>query len=118
MMYRHLYAHNSGLLDDDYINQLKRGEAVAKAATVLRPSLNAAATIHHVSKSDFGELDLESLFNSLSDQVEQVNQGNLERLEALLVAQAHTLDAIFNSLVRRAASNWGSTLMRQISTCG
>jgi hypothetical protein len=34
-------------------------------------------------------------------------KGDLDRPEALLVAQAHTLDALFNSLTRRAVLNMG-----------
>lgn len=88
----------------------ERNKATTKAAAVLRPSLNAAATIHQVAKHDFGELDLDGLLSSLGDQVEQVNKGNLERPEALLVAQAHTLDALFNALTRRAVLNMGQHL--------
>lgn len=84
--------------------------ATAKAAAVLRPSLNAAATIHHVAKADFGELELDGLLSSLGAQIEQVNKGNLDRPEALLVAQAHTLDALFNALTRRAVLNMGEYL--------
>jgi hypothetical protein len=88
----------------------KENKATANAAAALRPTLNAAVTIHQIVKPDFGELDLSGLLNSLDDQVKRVNQGNLGRQEALLVAQAHTLDAIFNSLTRRAVLNMGQYL--------
>jgi hypothetical protein len=35
-------------------------------------------------------------------QIEVANDGNLKRAEAMLTTQAHTLDAIFNNLARRA----------------
>jgi fructose-1,6-bisphosphatase/sedoheptulose 1,7-bisphosphatase-like protein len=88
----------------------EKNKATANAAAALRPTLNAAVTIHQIVKPDFGELDLSGLLNSLGNQVKRVNQGNLGRQEALLVAQAHTLDAIFNSLTRRAVLNMGQYL--------
>jgi len=44
-----------------------------------------------------------TLVFALSDQCEAASSGDLKRGEALLTAQAHTLDAIFNNLARKAA---------------
>ena len=38
----------------------------------------------------------------LGEQTKSVTSGNLKHVEVMLVAQAHTLDAIFNNLARRA----------------
>jgi hypothetical protein len=35
-------------------------------------------------------------------QIDEVNNGNMKRPEAILLAQAHTLDELFNNLARRA----------------
>ena len=35
-------------------------------------------------------------------QVDAVNGGNMTRAEGMLIAQAHTLDDLFNNLARRA----------------
>lgn len=43
----------------------------------------------------------------LGQQCKLVSQGDLKRPEAILTAQAHTLDAVFNALARRAALNLG-----------
>jgi hypothetical protein len=58
-------------------------------------------TTHTFSKQ-FGELDLSALVDELAVQAKSVNNGDLQRAEAMLIAQAHTLDAIFNSLARRS----------------
>ena len=51
------------------------------------------------------ELHLEGLINNLNHQVEAVVNNKLDRPEAMLIAQAHTLDAIFNNMTQRAALN-------------
>ena len=84
---------------------LKHGEdedfdtTIARA--ILRPSLQAAATIKDYSNVE-RELNLPSLFNALSEQVRAVNDGDMTGAEAMLTAQAHTLDCIFNNLAQRA----------------
>ena len=47
---------------------------------------------------------------ALAEQAKLASDGNLERAEAMLLIQAHTLDAIFNNLARRAALNAGEYL--------
>ncbi len=71
------------------------------ANLVLRPTVNAAITAQaHLPWRS--ELDLSGLTAELDSQVEAISQGNMERPEAMLVAQAHTLDAVFNELARRS----------------
>src|SRR5579864_4290125 len=70
-------------------------EAKLLARHALRPSLRAAVTTQTFSKQ-FGELDLTALVDELATQAKAVNTGDLQRPEAMLIAQAHTLDAIFN----------------------
>ena len=76
-------------------------QAVAIARTVLRPTVQAAVTLKEYSKS-YGDLDLGGLIDSLIEQTRASSDGDLKRAEAMLTAQAHTLDAIFNNLARRA----------------
>lgn len=68
---------------------------------LLLPSLNGALTVKAYSKK-YGDLDLTTLANSLSEQSKAVNRGDLKRAEAMLTVQAHTLDTIFNNLAQRA----------------
>ena len=73
-------------------------EEQSLARTALSPSLQSALTIREFSKT-LGELDLNCLIDELNKQIGQTIDGNLDRAEAMLMAQAHTLDAIFNRLV-------------------
>lgn len=76
-------------------------EAIAIARTVMRPSVQAALTLQDYGIG-FGDLDLSGLVDSLSEQIALSNDGDMQRAEAMLNAQAHTLDALFNDLARRA----------------
>ena len=78
-----------------------RENADAVANLALRPSVNAAVVIEEYGKP-FGELNLAALVDSLSDAVDQVWDGDMKRCEAMLIGQAHALQAIFISLSRRA----------------
>ena len=81
-------------------------EAVVVARTTLQPTVQAALSLQEYGKK-FGELDLMRLVEALSEQAQSAHDGDLQRAEEMLTAQAHTLDAIFNSLARRAALNMG-----------
>lgn len=76
-------------------------QAVAIARIVLQPTVQAAVTLKEYGKS-YSDLDLSGLIASLTEQARASSDGDLRRAEAMLTAQAHTLDAIFNSLARRA----------------
>lgn len=76
-----------------------RSEALAHAS--LRPTVQAALTLVDYNKS-FGELSINTVVDDLGKQCELASGGDLKRAEAILTAQAHTLDAIFHNLARRA----------------
>ena len=86
--------------------QMRTGEeeSVAKARTVIRPTVQAASSLREYNKI-FGELTLPGLITALSAETAAANDGDLGRGEAMLTAQAHTLDAIFNNLARRAVNS-------------
>lgn len=74
----------------------------ALANMVLRPSLQAALTAgQFLPYKD--EVTTVAVMDELVRQFESVKGGNLDRGEAMLVAQAHTLDAIFNRLAQSAS---------------
>jgi hypothetical protein len=77
-------------------------EDLAFAKTALRPTVQAAITLTEYGKEVFGDLDLSGLIDSLTAQTKAVANDDLRQSEAMLTAQAHTLDAIFNNLARRA----------------
>jgi hypothetical protein len=74
-------------------------ETLAKAT--LRPSVNAAAVIEAYG-APMGDQDIAALVNALSDSIVTVSNGNMGRCEAMLLGQAHALQAIFMNLSRRA----------------
>lgn len=71
----------------------------AIARTLTRPEVGSAAVIEAWSQ---GGHDVNELVAELSAQVTAVNGGEMARAEGMLIAQAHTLDAIFVNLMRRA----------------
>lgn len=71
--------------------------AIARKLT--RPEVGSAAVIEAWSQ---GGHDVNALVTELAAQVGAVNNGEMTRAEGLLIAQAHTLDAIFVNLMRRA----------------
>ncbi|MBI5611895.1 MAG: hypothetical protein HY942_02320 [Gammaproteobacteria bacterium] len=77
--------------------------ADAVAHTSLRPTVQAALTLMDYNKA-FGEIAVNTLVADLGKQCELASNGDLLRAEALLMAQAHTLDAIFHTLARRASN--------------
>jgi len=79
-------------------------EVVARAA--VSPSLNAAATLHGYARPGIKErLDLNVLLDDLEKQAQAIHDGDMKRAEAMLFAQAQSLEAIFTDLARRAATS-------------
>lgn len=71
------------------------------ARAVLRPSINAAAVITEYGGKTFGELDVMALAEVLAERSKEVSAGDMETVEAMLIDQAHALQAIFMSFARR-----------------
>jgi len=90
-------------------------EARAKARTILRPSVGAAIAMQAVYGKHIGGelLDVGALADELAEQCGKVHGGDLKRMESMLVAQATTLDAIFNRLTQRAM---GQEYLKQFET--
>ena len=89
-------------------NQSSSDTVIAKMG--LSPIVNAASTIEVIRRKSYGGLDIACLAKELKNQVAATQQGNLGRSESLLLSQAHTLDALFNTLCERAVSNMGTYL--------
>lgn len=70
------------------------------ARAVLRPSVNAAAVISEYGKP-FGELDVMALADVLVERSKEVSGGDMYAVEAMLIDQAHALQAIFMNFARR-----------------
>lgn len=82
---------------------VKQGEdgKRASAQRVLQPEVRAALLMQKFE--DY--LDVNALAAELKAQTEAIVAGDMSRAEAMLGAQAHTLDALFTVLARRAHSN-------------
>jgi hypothetical protein len=75
---------------------------------MLSPAVTAATTVHEVMGRQLGavqDFGVGGLIEELADQCAEVSKGNLQRPEALLMAQATTLDAIFQDLTQMAYKN-------------
>jgi hypothetical protein len=82
----------------------QREDDAALAKTYLRPTILAAATIKGQYKEN-DSVNINALVDELSQQVDKVKGGNMSRMEAMLVTQAHSLDALFADLAARSRSN-------------
>ena len=76
----------------------------AIARTLTQPEVGAALTIQRW-QGDVSEVN--TLSKELALQIDEVNKGSIKRPEAMLLAQAHTLDELFNSLARQAKNQDG-----------
>jgi hypothetical protein len=77
----------------------------AYSRAMLHPSVTAATTVHQVMTRQLGaspDFGVGGLVEELADQCAEVSKGNLQRPEALLMAQSTTLDAIFQDLTQQA----------------
>lgn len=76
--------------------------ATVRAHVMSQPEVRAASVVQLLEGDS---LDLDALVVEMQNQVASVQKGSLERGEAMLIAQAHTLDALFGNLARRSISN-------------
>jgi hypothetical protein len=90
----------------------KKGESIDSVAAqaAINPSIAAAKTIMQFSTQGFDEVDITTLVEKLTEQTNATNRNDLDSLEAMLTAQAHALDAIFNKMALSAAANMGEYL--------
>jgi hypothetical protein len=87
------------------------------AETNLSPSLSAAVLIKHTrdvrTMSPDGKNEhipsLEEVRSALLGKIKKVQGGDMTGMEAMLVSQAHSLDALFQDLAGRALRQGGAT---------
>jgi hypothetical protein len=83
----------------------------ALSRTLIRPTLNSALSIEGLNRLGKGhQHNINTLVDELGTQIEAVNKGDMSRPEALLIAQAHTLDALFGRLLDASVKNMGEYL--------
>lgn len=71
------------------------------------PAARSLSGANGFIKGTMGEQPITESLDALMAQIIEVRSGNLQSAERTLVAQANTLDAIFNELARRSALNMG-----------
>jgi hypothetical protein len=84
--------------------RLKRNQSIDAATAELAVAglvSNAVASVKY-SGAAFGEVDLTACLTALEESVQRVHEGDLHDAEALLTAQAVSLNAVYTQLVRRA----------------
>jgi hypothetical protein len=76
-----------------------------KAKLATSPSANSAAVIDAYSGSVFGkDANMSLVIDNLRDTFKEVGEGDMHKVEAMLISQATALQTIFTSLARRAAN--------------
>lgn len=85
-----------------------QGDSFAEkgAYIAIDPSMKAAMTTHSFT-SNLPEIDTIALTVRVQELTEEACAGNLSNMEAMLAAQAITLDAIFHRLAGQAELNVG-----------
>lgn len=91
-----------------------RTKAQQLAGHILSPALQAGMTACLWDKVLCADLDVLTMTQEIEAQTAELSKNDsLARCEAMLMAQAHTLDAVANNLLRRAQ---GAQLMPQLET--
>lgn len=70
-----------------------------RAEIALHPSVNAAVVVHTYADNT---ADINVCVEVLSEAIKKVTNGDMERVEAMLLGQAHALQSIFMNLAFRA----------------
>jgi hypothetical protein len=99
--------------------QIKRMEGEtdgwAHSRAMASPCVNAGMTMFRFHPLKDGA-NLSDLVDVVGKHATEIRGGLMDRPEAMLVAQAHTLDTIFNSLAQRAAQNMAAGYMQATET--
>lgn len=72
--------------------------------------LENAATLQLYGKGTIGQIDITEAVHALLKRGREISQGDFSEAEAMLAAQASSLNAIFAEMARRAAMNMGEHL--------
>lgn len=96
--------NQSNAVQIDVYNDETQEDKAARVFT--KPSVLAAMSIKDRYKHE-DLINVNDVNNALSKQIKQVKEGNLERMEEMLVSQAHTLDSLFNEMLIRSRNNMG-----------
>jgi hypothetical protein len=93
-------------VEDASMKSLKRLRAEAAAEGVV----GNAQVMQAFAQKQFGDVDLAEAFSAMRATAGAVHGGDLKPVEAMLMAQASSLNTIFTELARRAGLNLGGSL--------
>ena len=111
-----LGAPKPGTPKPNEVNNLKvierEGESQARrtAKLGLSPIVVGTLTATKFAKGAIGEIDITEAVAVTRERINKVKSGDMADVEATLMAQAMTLDSIFNEMARRSALNMGEHL--------
>jgi hypothetical protein len=83
--------------------ELRRNVAEALA----RPSVSAGRLLRAFNRNTGGEISLAAAIEEMRVQADAVRAGDMSRAEAILITQAHALNAMFTNLAERAQNQEG-----------
>lgn len=86
---------------DPYFHKGDIDKRTVKARIMSQPEIRSASVIQRLDSN----LDIDFLAAEMREQIAQVHGGCMARAEAMLITQAHTLDALFANLSRRAINH-------------
>jgi hypothetical protein len=82
-------------------------EARALADIAIDPAAHAASSVVLFTKGTFGKTAVTDAYEAVADSAAKVRNGDMAGPEAMLAAQAISLNAIFTEMARRSALNMG-----------
>ncbi|ALQ51857.1 hypothetical protein [Nitrosomonas ureae] len=91
-------------------NQKGKSEERKLAEVLLSPTALNAFTAETFIATSARALDLTEAVDIMNGKTEKIIAGDLSELESTLIAQAVSLNAIFNTLAKRSAQNMGNYL--------
>lgn len=94
----HRASLRSNEVNEEFIQKM---QVAVTASAFCTPEVSSAAIIEDLHPG----ADLNALVDELRFQTRRVQDGNLERTKAMLMAQAHALDALFLTLCKRSMAN-------------
>mgnify|MGYP001821227006 CR=1 FL=1 len=91
------------------VEEPKDGDLDKKLAeTALDSSIQASLSVRKYGAEEvFRDVDINTLAQSLSEQIKATKENDLDDLEAMLTGQAYVLNAMFNNLTQKAVNNMG-----------
>jgi hypothetical protein len=94
--------HRASLRNNEVNEEfIQKMQVAVTASAFCTPEVSSAAIIEDLHPG----ADLNALVDELRFQTGRVQDGNLERTKAMLMAQAHALDALFLTLCKRSMAN-------------